>query len=324
MNELDFGSDSESNSPPPSQIKKNKSCHSAPIPFIFPNRSIRYSLFVDAQNYDFLDWPKAFPNKLVHLRSLVRNPEWDEFFSSIENKPYFKKIQSDLSDHLSKSKSKMIVPRAELIFNAFNITSPSDIKVIIIGQDPYPGFNQATGLAFSAPLNSPIPKSLINIFSNLLDYGHLSHPPIHPCLSPWSLQGVFLLNTALTTLLRVRDAHSKLWEYFKLDLILYLNSKLSDIVYVAWGSPAHQLCLNIDPKKNSILTSSHPSPMSYDRGLNGRTYGILKNASDRKQAYYPAFKTVDHFGKINQYLIMKNKSPILWDLILDNIHDIIN
>jgi uracil-DNA glycosylase len=189
-----------------------------------------------------------------------------------------------------------------------------------MGQDPYPGMNkvkgkmipQATGISFSVPFNFPKPESLINIYHNLLNFGHIKKIPKSGNLIYWILQGCFMVNASLTTFLREKNVHRCIWRHFTDDLLDYLNKKLKNLVFMVWGKDAHVLCQKIDPKKHYIITSSHPSPLSYGKTFIGSSYG---NHNDAKKIVYPSFKNTDHFGKANKYLEIVGQKGIFWDVI---------
>jgi len=258
----------------------------------------------------------------VKLRSLIFNPAWNDFFDTIERKPYYAGMERILSDYLTKTKEE-IVPFAELVFNMFNILSPKQIKAVFIGQDPYPGINkinekmipEAMGVSFSVPLHYPKPPSLSNIYKNLLEFGHIKKIPESGCLSAWILQKCFMINASFTTFHCKKNAHRNTWKNFTDDLLAYINDNCINVVFVVWGKDAHILCQNIDPYKHQIITSSHPSPLGYDKTFKGFGYGKIKKQCDRKEVVYPPFKNTDHFGRINAYLASVGKSEIMWDMI---------
>lgn len=289
---------------------------------IIGNRPMIDYIFADANNYSFKTWKDCFPDKKVNLRSLIFNSAWDDFFSLVEKKTYFKNMENIISSYLSRD-NEIILPHAELVFNIFNILSPKQIKVVISGQDPYPEMNdingksipQAMGFSFSVPLNYPKPYSLKNIYDNLLKFGHIKNIPKSGCLSYWILQGCFMMNAAFTTFHAKKNVHRNLWKCFSDDLLSYINTKCKNIVFVVWGKDAHMLCQNIDPYRHHIITSSHPSPLGFQKTFTGFAYGQYKNPRDRKVVTYPPFATTDHFGRINDYLKFVNKREIIWDLI---------
>lgn len=321
QNELDFGPDEEI----PERIvarkdKKTEEKNKKIVP-LFPRRSLFEYVFIDGNDYNFKSWNECFPHKNVSLRSLLTNSAWNEFFDIIERKPYYKGIERILSGFLEDTKST-IVPFPELVFNTLNILSPDKIKVVIIGQDPYINsikingkhIPQAMGLSFSVPLNYPKPPSLNNIYENLHHFKHIPEIPKGGCLAAWALQGCFMINAALTTFYSKSAAHRDVWKNFTNDLMCYINDKCENVVFLAWGKDAHMLCLNIDPTRHHIITSSHPSPLAYDKTYSGYEYG--KNKTNRKQVTYPAFKSTDFFGKMNNYLVTNGKKEIFLDLIL--------
>jgi uracil-DNA glycosylase len=353
-NELDFGSDDESISDKKTPTKKIIDENSKTIsikkfmdedeesddetPFvkkniikvktgpqikpIIGNRPMMDYMFANANNYSFKSWKECFPDKKIKLRSLIFNPTWNDFFDIVEKKTYFTGMERILSDYLEKS-NETILPHAELVFNIFNVLSPKQIKVVISGQDPYPGTNkinnklipQAMGFSFSVPQNYPKPDSLKNIYENLLQFKHITRIPNSGCLSYWILQGCFMMNAAFTTFYTKKNVHRNVWKCFTDDLLSYINTKCENIVFVVWGKDAHILCQNIDPYKHQIITSSHPSPLAFEKTFSGYAYGKFKNPRDRKVVTYPSFKSTDHFGRINNYLKSVNKREIIWDLI---------
>ncbi|AGC01813.1 Uracil-DNA glycosylase family 1 [Acanthamoeba polyphaga moumouvirus] len=311
FNEIKFQDEDEPENEP---IIKNPTQN---IPKVKPNllvgnRTLTDYILIDAKKYSFKNWKECFPDNNVKLRSLIFNPAWNEFFDSIENRKYFNVLEEDLSNCLKSGKN--IVPYPELLFNIFNVISPKKIKVVIIGQDPYiaqciPGVPQAMGLSFSVPMNCEIPPSLKNIYKNLLDFKNIVSIPDHGCLASWVVQGCFLFNAALTTILKISNAHKKLWENFAKDLLKYITDKYQNLVFIVWGKFAHEMCQNIDPEKHCIITSSHPSPLA-KLPFGGTTYG-----KNKKYTKYPLFKDVNHFGIANKYLKSHGKGEILWDVL---------
>jgi len=269
-------------------------------------------LLINTNNYTFKTWEEYFPDGQVKLDSLCINEDWNEFFVIA------KKYQPDVEEKLTKYlvKKRQIVPYPELIFNSLNVLSPKKIKVVILGQDPYINkeqFNgidipQAMGFSFSVPYGYPAcPPSLYNIYSNLLDFKHLKERPKEGCLMGWAMQGCLMINSSLTTLLKLSNAHSTIWPKFTKHLLKYINEECKNVVFLAWGKPAHGLCANIDHKQHKVIYSSHPSPFSC-----ANTVGGWINCAS---VTHPSFKETDHFGQANEYLISVKKSPILWDVI---------
>lgn len=283
---------------------------------IIGDKQITDYIFANTNTYSFKTWHQCFSDKKVNLRALVFNPTWYEFFDIIETKPYYEGMERILSKILTKN-NESILPHAELVFNMLNMLSPKRIKVVIMGQDPYPGISkidgksipQAMGFSFSVPLNFPKPPSLDNIYKNLLEFKHVAKIPESGCLSYWILQGCFMVNASFTTIHTKKNVHKEIWKNFTDDLLTYINNNCTNVVFAVWGSEAHKICQNIDPLRHHIITSSHPSPLAYDKTFSGLSYG-----KNKKQVTYQPFKSIDHFGKINDYLKTVNKREIIWDL----------
>lgn len=287
--------------------------------FIEQKKSILDYVFANVDNYKFKTWKECFPDNKVNLKALIFNSKWNEFFEIISSKKYYHGIERILSGFLENNKD-IILPYGELVFNSLNILSPEKIRVVIIGQDPYPAINkinqknipQAMGFSFSVPLGYPKPKSLENIYNNLLHFNHLKKIPETGCLAMWILQGCFMINSTFTTFNGQKNVHKNIWKDFTNDLLSYINKKCENVVFLVWGKDAHIKCLNIDPKRHHIITSSHPSPLGFDKTFSGFIYGNSKN---KKSVTYPSFKLTDHFGQVNTYLKSIGKIEILWDLI---------
>lgn len=186
-----------------------------------------------------------------------------------------------------------IFPTNETIFNAFNYFEFNQTKVVIIGQDPYHGEGQATGLAFGIEVGNKIPPSLRNISNELKNDLNIDLNDI--TLSSWAKQGILLLNASLTVIEGKPGSHMKIWSEFTDNIINELN-KLDNIVFVAWGAFAHNKLKNVDVCKHKIIVSSHPSPLS----------------CNKKYGEFPQFKESKPFSKINEYLISVNKDVIKW------------
>ncbi len=220
---------------------------------------------------------------------------WQSHLTNVFNQPFM----ADLQQFLTKEKQAgvTIYPNSSLIFNAFNLTGFDDVKVVILGQDPYHNVGQAHGLAFSVPDKIKPPPSLLNIYkelySDLNAEGQNFTIPNHGNLTRWAEQGVLLLNTVLTV--RAHEAfshHNQGWEQFTDSIIKLLSDERDDLVFVLWGSPAKAKIKLIDTKKHLVLTSAHPSPLSSYRGFFG----------------------CKHFSKINQFLVSKGKELIDWQV----------
>ncbi len=206
----------------------------------------------------------------------------DEF-----KKPYMLNLRQFLIQE--KSKNKIIFPPNEKTFSSFQLTSLNEVKLVIIGQDPYHGVGQANGLAFSVEKDTKIPPSLINIYKELEEDINLQ-PPNHGDLTFWAKQGVLLLNSVLTVVKGEPASHSdKGWEIFTDKVIEILNQK-ENLVFMLWGSYAQKKGSIIDTSKHCVLKAPHPSPLSAHRGFFGSK----------------------HFSKANQYLTKQGKTPIKW------------
>jgi len=214
---------------------------------------------------------------------------WKPLLSDEVLKPYYLKIQQFLErqDKLGK----VIYPPRKDIFNAFNLTTPQNVKVVIIGQDPYHGYGQAHGLCFSVKKGAKIPPSLRNIFKELEDdIG--CEIPIHGDLSHWATQGVFLLNTILTVEEKQASSHQGIgWEEFTDKVIQTISDNKEKVVFILWGNYARKKEYLIDSKKHLVIESAHPAAEIYAGGKAG-------------------FFGSKPFSRANQYLT----SPIDWCL----------
>ncbi|SFV58639.1 Uracil-DNA glycosylase, family 1 [hydrothermal vent metagenome] len=197
------------------------------------------------------------------------------------NKPYMKQLKNFLIEE--KKFGKNILPKASFWFNALNSTPLDKVKVVILGQDPYPTVGHAHGLCFSAlPDVKPLPKSLINIYKELQE--DLGIDNFHtPYLQPWSEQGVLLLNAVLTVEAGKSNSHAgKGWEQFTDKIIEIINQNCQNVVFILWGAYAQKKGVSIDSSRHMIIKSAHPSPLSAYRGFWGskpfsRTNNYLKS-----------------------------------------------
>jgi len=213
---------------------------------------------------------------------------WQTSLAAEKQKPYFQKILQFLKDE--KAHGKIIYPQQSDIFNAIRFTPLAETKVVILGQDPYHGPNQAYGLCFSVRPGVPAPPSLQNIFKEL--NSDLQVPtPNHGCLEKWARQGVLLLNTVLTVEAGKAHSHAKIgWEIFTDKVIQILDAEQQDLIFLLWGSHAQSKQNLIDPRKHYIIKAPHPSPLSAHRGFLG----------------------CKHFSKTNELLKKFGKPPIDW------------
>ncbi|MBM4761597.1 uracil-DNA glycosylase [Bacillus sp. B15-48] len=191
---------------------------------------------------------------------------WKERLKEEFTKSYYIKLENFLKEEY---RTKTIYPEKEAIFNALNFTDYHDVKVVLLGQDPYHGPHQAHGLSFSVKQGVKIPPSLRNIFKELHeDLG--CEIPTHGYLKKWADQGVLLLNTVLTV--REGAAHSHKgqgWEEFTDRIISLLNEREKPVIFLLWGKPAQVKLKQINQEKHIVLTSAHPSPLSANRGFFG-------------------------------------------------------
>ncbi|WP_039913357.1 uracil-DNA glycosylase [Cellvibrio mixtus] len=218
------------------------------------------------------------------------HPSWLNHLANEFEQPYMKQLKAFLL--AEKQQGKVIYPASKNIFNAFNSTPLDQVKVVILGQDPYHGPNQAHGLCFSVQPGIPAPPSLQNMFKELhRDLGGAIPP--HGCLQAWANQGVLLLNATLTVEQARAGSHQgRGWEIFTDKAIQLVNEQCQGVVFLLWGSYAQKKAAFIDPRKHLILKAPHPSPLSAHRGFIG----------------------CGHFSKANQYLQQINKAPINWQL----------
>lgn len=201
--------------------------------------------------------------------------DWDLVLANEFKEDYFLKIKEFVDREYSL---KTIYPPYDDIFNAFRLTPLKDVKVVILGQDPYHEEGQAHGLAFSTPEGRPIPRSLKNIFKEInSEYGYPI--PESGCLENWARQGVFLLNTVLTVEAGNANSHSKCgWQTFTDNVINILNEQSQPIVFMLWGKQAEKKKDLITNPNHLVLVTSHPSPFSARRGFFGSNH--FKQAND--------------------------------------------
>ena len=216
---------------------------------------------------------------------------WDTVISEQKQQPYFPAMLETV-DQLRQS-GKVIYPDNEHVFSAFEATPFEQVKVVILGQDPYHGPNQAHGLSFSVLPNVKVPPSLANMYKELVTDIEGFEIPNHGYLQSWAEQGVLLLNTVLTVEQGKAHSHAKLgWETFTDAVIEKINAEHQGVVFLLWGAHAQKKGQRIDRTKHCVLTSAHPSPLSAYRGFFG----------------------CQHFSQANAWLQDQDKSPIDWRL----------
>lgn len=222
--------------------------------------------------------------------SIQMHESWKAHMQSEFQQPYMQQLKQFLLQR--KREGAVIFPPGQSYFTAFNQTPFEQVKVVILGQDPYHGPGQAHGLCFSVLPGVAIPPSLRNIYTEIQN--DLQIPPVqHGCLLPWASQGVFLLNSVLTVEQGKAAAHQgQGWERFTDHAITCLSEQREGLVFLLWGSYAQKKGQFIDRNKHLVLTSPHPSPLSAHRGFFGGK----------------------HFSKANDYLQSRGQSPVDWSL----------
>ncbi len=219
--------------------------------------------------------------------NLEINNSWDKIFQEEIAKEYFLNLIQFINTELDQG--KVIYPQGCDLFNAFRITSPEKVKVVIIGQDPYHGPKQAHGLCFSVLKGNKLPPSLKNIYKELKADLNIE-PADHGDLTSWAKQGVLMLNSVLSVEASSPGSHRKKgWEEFTDFIIKYLNDNYTNLVFILWGNDAKKKASSVDRSKHYVLESAHPSPFSVKK-----FYGNM------------------HFSKTNNYLKASNKTIIDW------------
>ena len=214
---------------------------------------------------------------------------WKEALAGEFEKPYFASLVRFL--HEEKASGQRIYPPGSRIFKAFELTPVNQVKVVILGQDPYHGAGQAMGLSFSVPANIPAPPSLKNIFKEIHDDLGITMSG-YPDLEKWARQGVLLLNAVLTVRAGQPASHSNIgWTEFTDAVIKYISDHCTGVVFLLWGNFARSKKALIDTTRHYVLEAAHPSPLA--RG---------------------AFFGCRHFSKTNEILAREGKTPIDWQL----------
>ncbi|WP_298449911.1 uracil-DNA glycosylase [uncultured Marinobacter sp.] len=215
---------------------------------------------------------------------------WKEHLSGEFRQPYMQALAEFLAEE--ESAGKVLFPDSKDCFNALNSTPLEQVRVVILGQDPYHGPGQAHGLSFSVRPGVRTPPSLVNIFKEIqTDLG--IEPPDHGCLQPWAEQGVLLLNSVLTVVQGQAGAHQgKGWETFTDRVIETVNREFEGVVFLLWGSYARKKGRHIDRSRHLVLEGPHPSPLSSYRGFFG----------------------CKHFSRANDWLREQGRAPVCWAL----------
>jgi len=208
---------------------------------------------------------------------------WNDVLGAEKQAPYFQQIMSFVKQQ--RLAGKVIYPSQDNVFNAFKLTDFADVRVVILGQDPYHGPNQAHGLCFSVQHGVKTPPSLVNIYKELAQDIEGFVIPQHGNLLSWAEQGVLLLNTVLTVEQAQAHSHSKIgWETFTDNVITRISEHLDGVVFLLWGSHAQKKGAVIDASKHHVLKAPHPSPLSAHRGFLGCRHFSQTNALLMQQA----------------------------------------
>lgn len=216
---------------------------------------------------------------------------WQDTLGAEKQQPYFQQILQTVREE--RLRGITVYPPAADVFNAFRQTAFADVKVVILGQDPYHNVNQAHGLAFSVREGVDVPPSLQNIYKELADDIDGFAVPLHGCLNAWAQQGVLLLNTVLTVRAHQAHSHAALgWERFTDRVIAQLNAHREHLVFLLWGSHAQKKGAFIDTARHLVLKAPHPSPLSAYRGFFG----------------------CRHFSQANDYLQRNGIAPVNWQV----------
>ncbi|WP_417704196.1 uracil-DNA glycosylase [Rheinheimera aquimaris] len=216
---------------------------------------------------------------------------WQQLLGEEKRQPYFVDTLTQVEQ--ARQAGQVIYPPQSDVFNAFKLTELDNLKVVLLGQDPYHGPNQAHGLAFSVRHGVRVPPSLQNMYKELaLEYPEFVIPA-HGCLEDWAKQGVLLLNTVLTVVATEANSHRHLgWEQFTDKVIAQISTHCQGIVFLLWGSHAQKKGRFIDRQRHYVLEAPHPSPLSAHRGFLG----------------------CGHFKQANELLVKQGKAPINWQL----------
>jgi len=221
---------------------------------------------------------------------MITSPGWNDLLTTEKQKPYMQQLKARILDDYNKH---TVYPSHKDILKALEITPFETQKVVILGQDPYHGQNQAHGLAFSVPNGTKAPPSLVNIFKELSDDLNTAFPTSTD-LTPWAKQGVLLLNTTLTVLGGQPLSHANIgWELLTDEILKYTNEQKEAMVFILWGSHAQKKLPLIDQRKHLIIKSPHPSPLSAYRGFFGSK----------------------PFSRANAFLASRKETLVNWQLV---------
>ncbi|KAB1516182.1 uracil-DNA glycosylase [Photobacterium damselae] len=216
---------------------------------------------------------------------------WQNFLQQQQQQEYFEQIQSYVAN--ARQQGKVVYPPEDDVFSAFTATPLDQVKVVILGQDPYHGPDQAHGLSFSVKPGVKTPPSLANMYKELATDIDGFTIPEHGYLQSWAEQGVLLLNTVLTVEQGNAHSHAKIgWETFTDKVIEHIDQECEGVIFLLWGAHAQKKGKKINTQKHHVLKSAHPSPLSAYRGFFG----------------------CQHFSQTNTLLQAMNKTPITWQV----------
>ncbi|RJG51334.1 uracil-DNA glycosylase [Motilimonas pumila] len=222
---------------------------------------------------------------------MTAQPSWTQVIGVEKEQPYFHKIMEFVQQE--RDSGKVVYPPQNEVFNAFKLTEFADVKVVILGQDPYHGPNQAHGLCFSVLPGIKTPPSLVNIYKELQSDIEGFTIPQHGFLESWAKQGVLLLNTVLTVEGGKAHSHAKCgWETFTDKVVAAINEQQQGVIFLLWGAHAQKKGAMIDTAKHHVLKAPHPSPLSAHRGFLG----------------------CRHFSQANQLLSEQGQKTINWQV----------
>ena len=258
-------------------------------------------LSINKKTYnDAEDWKHFFNNK-KKIKDIPIDPSWKPFFDEyIFNDKRFQGIENKIKEDVYGG--SIIAPKPIVLFNTFYVTPIEDVKVVIIGQDPY--FNikdnipEAVGLSFSVPNEFPIPSSLKSIYDNLKKYNNIAFTPKNGNLIFWAIQGCIMLNTALSVQINKKKSHANIWKWVTDEIIKYISYNCDHVVFLLWGADAFDKSKFIDLDKHDIITSSHPSGLSRHKPF--------KN--------FKSFDNTNHFTMTNELLVKHKQEPIIWQV----------
>ena len=264
------------------------------------------SSLLHLHHYQHPSWGEKYPEPGVKLQNIPYDVSYQPFFNRTDIQQQLEKLNRFFDRCLKEIPTVKLFPYPDLIFNALVMTPLDQIKVVILGQDPYHQFSrfenqvvpQAMGLSFSVPVGVKTPSSLRNIYRNQIDHDDICWTPNHGNLTCWAHQGCLMLNTSLTVQHGYAGCHLKRWKYFTDELIKFVSDERKDIIFLLWGGSAIDKEILIDTDKHLVLKSSHPSGLSFNNQCRGN----------------PSFRDADHFSQVNKVLKKRGETPIVWQL----------